>query len=120
MTTIDFQEVAQRLLGLMQLGCTLNSADGHIWINQWEQDEGATLDGILRSNNIMLNNKIYGGVIEALDTIDECLFMAKDHLSWDKKKYNLFQRGEIQFLGHKFGPDKSRIDRTPSGKGGLY
>jgi hypothetical protein len=120
MTAIDYVELCQRLLGLMQLGCTLESADGHIWINQYEKDEGATLESILKANNIMLNNKIYGGVIEALDTIDECLSMSKNHLSWDKGKYNLFQRGEIQFLGDRFGPDKSRIDTTKDGKGGLY
>jgi len=107
--------LSERLLACMQLGITLHGADGHIWIEIDKNiDEYHTFEHMLVDNGISLNNKIYGGILEALDTIDECLKI-------DSADFNLeeFYNPDIQFLGEP-GPDMSRIDMVEKGKGGLY
>lgn len=102
-------KLTERLLGLMQIGARLEAHDGHIWIYSDEGDDDF-LENILQEASILLNNKIYGGVLEALDTIDEALRLA------DKPSLATHYSPEMQFLGEA-GVDKSRIGR--SGKGGL-
>lgn len=67
--------LSRRLLGAMQLGITLVGRDGHIWIETVGQgdDVYADFDDILAAGGILINNKIYGGILQALDTIDEAL-----------------------------------------------
>ena len=103
--------LTKRLLGLMQLGGGLEGADGHIWI-YCDNNCDRSLGSILTEAGICLNNKIYGGVLEALDTIDMALSEAEalpliKHYS-----------DEIQFLGSP-GAAKSRIDKTEQGQGGI-
>jgi hypothetical protein len=75
----DAEKRFRQLLGLMRLGCYLEGRDGHIWIEEWvpERDNDdlgdSGLAARLKAGGVMLNNKIYGGVLEALDTIDEAL-----------------------------------------------
>ena len=66
-------ELSTRLLALGQMGAYLFGRDGHIWIEQDYNADGETLQTILCAGGIRLNNKIYGGVLQALDTIDEAL-----------------------------------------------
>ena len=54
----------KRLLALNQLGCYLQGADGHIWIQQ-DVNSDWQLDNILRNHGVYVNNKIYGGILEA-------------------------------------------------------
>jgi hypothetical protein len=111
MEDINYEVLAKRLLGLMQLGGSLHGQDGHIWINVSEIEWN--LDEVLRDGGISLNNKIYGGILESLDTIDEALKgCGKEPL---EKWYDI----NIQFLGSP-GTDISRIDKTERGEGGLY
>jgi hypothetical protein len=117
--------VAVRLLGLTALGCYLAARDGHIWVEQIheepEDDEsgvdraGSGLAMILAAAGIVLNNKIYGGVLEALDTIDEALRLAGAS--------TLASYGESDgscgyFLGEPCIA-RDRIDRTRPGEGGI-
>ena len=102
----------KRLLGLMQLGCVLRGQDGHIWIDQVPE---STLDEILKGGGVLLNDKIYGGITQALDTIDEALTMALDAAESTSDWYN----EDIQFDVAK-GADMSRIKVVGKQQGGLY
>ena len=61
-----------------------------------------------------VTDKIYGGILEALDTIDEALKMAG-------ATYTLLELydEQTQFLGNG-GVGGSRLDKTSKGKGGIY
>ena len=76
----NMEELAKRLLALGQYGCHLEGQDGHIWIEPSRFFEDASdytdLHEILKQAGISLNNKIYGGVLQALDTVDEALRLA--------------------------------------------
>ena len=102
MIDINYEEVSKKLLSLMQMGTILKGRDGHIWIdfNWFNEDD---LVEILLSYGVEINTKIYGGVIEALDTIDRALELAGET--------SLLERfnPDIQFFGNRFGPDESRI-----------
>jgi hypothetical protein len=116
MMVINWEGMAKRLLALGDLGAFLGGADGHIWIQTAGRDyeENHFLFPVLRNAGISLNNKIYGGIFEALDTIDEALRMAGHDILLD------YYDEDSMFLGNKIGPDMSRIDRKEKGKGGLY
>ncbi len=109
-------ELWMRLLALMQLGGRISGADGHIWIDAGSQDEldfmDFSLQGWLRAGGIYLNSKIYGGVLEALDTIDAALARVG--------KPTLFElySPEIQFLGRR-GVGEDRIQKVKKGQGGV-
>ncbi len=115
MVKIDWKALTKRLLVLGQLGCRLESDSGHIWIEQAEglDYDNYRLSGILRKNGVRLNNKIYGGILEALDTIDEALKKCGEDSLLEK-----YDEDEL-FLGNKFGPDLSRIDIVNKNNGGL-
>ncbi len=115
MVRIDWEALTKRLLVLGQLGCRLESDSGHIWIEQdRELDyEEYRLYGILKKGGVRLNNKIYGGILEALDTIDECLKRCGEDTLLEK-----YDEDEL-FLGNKFGPDFSRINVVDKNEGGL-
>ena len=99
-----------RLLGLMQMGGSVHGADGHIWIESSDNDWN--LNEVLQQGGILLNNKIYGGVLEALDTIDEALRLC------GKRPLAEWYDPDTLFMG-KIGIGGSRIDKTQKGKGGL-
>lgn len=102
--------LTRRLLGLGQLGCLLQGRGGHIWIECVDTDYN--LNEILNQKGILLNNKIYGGVLEALDTIDEALKIM------GLRSLEEHYHEDWLFLG-KHSVDSSRIDRTEKWKGGL-
>ncbi len=107
-------ELAIRLLALMQFGGRIHGADGHIWISV-EQDYvgyGFNLHEWLRAGGIYLNSKIYGGVLEALDTIDAALAKI------DKPTLFELYNPEIQFLGER-GVGEGRIQKVKKGRGGV-
>ena len=107
-------ELAVRLLALMQLGGRISGADGHIWISVEEDDcgYGFNLHEWLRAGGIYLNSKIYGGVYEALDTIDAALAKI------DKPSLFELYNPDIQFLGHR-GVGEGRIQKVKKGQGGV-
>lgn len=105
----------KRLLGLMQMDTVLCGHDGHIWVvcNDDGYSEGFSLSRLLTEGRVLLDNKIYGGILEALDTIDEALKLAGfSHTleSWYDE--------DTQFLGDG-GVDNGRIDKCV-GTGGIY
>jgi hypothetical protein len=106
------ENLAKRLLALNDLGCYLIGRDGHIWI---EEINNSLFSEMLKIAGVILNNKIYGGILEALDTIDEALKLAK--------YINLIEYYENNkdriFLGNP-GVDNSRINKTSPKMGGLF
>ena len=101
---IDWKNLFKRLLMLNQLGVYLSGQDGHIWLNG---------EGVFDS--VMLNSKIYGGVIEALDTVDEAL--RRDGKSSLLEMWDEYGK-DVLFLG-RGGIDESRIDIVKIWKGGI-
>ncbi|MFH0938196.1 MAG: hypothetical protein V1899_02810 [Planctomycetota bacterium] len=107
--------LARRLLALGQMGAYLVGMDGHIWIEQDENFDNEGLAGILRDGGVALNNKIYGGVLEALDTIDEALRRAKYVYPTLLQNYD----EDILFLGET-GIGQNRIEVGSPGDGGIF
>jgi hypothetical protein len=117
---MNMEYLAKRLLALGQYGCYLCGEDGHIWIRpsyyDIDQADHSNLHHILKRAGVGLNNKIYGGVLEALDTIDEALRLSGypsllvGFPGWD---YN-----SPLFLGDG-GVEEGRIDIYEKGIGGL-
>lgn len=108
---IDYENLFKRLLMLNQRGVYLQGRDGHVWI---ENDSEIEYPFVLHS--VMVNNKIYGGVIQAIEVIDEALQIdGQGSLidEWEKHGVHVLN------LGYG-GVDKSRIDKVSKGKGGLY
>ncbi len=107
-------ELAIRLLALMQLGGRIHGADGHIWISTEEDNcgYGFGLYEWLRAGGVYLNSKIYGGVLEALDTIDAALAKI------DKPTLFELYDSRVQFLGQR-GVGEGRIQKVKKGQGGV-
>jgi len=72
-------DLTKRMLAAMNLGVYLKPADGHIWIHA-DYDLEYGLAEILKSKKITINNKIYGGVLEALNVIDLALEKAGEKI----------------------------------------
>jgi len=113
-TGSDWADLAKRLLALGQLGCHIQGRDGHYWIETGEPDrERARLHHLCKKHGIGLNDKIYGGVLSALDTIDAALAICG--------KAPLLAYGndllDCQLDLGRPGVDPSRIDRFAPGEG---
>lgn len=109
----DLEHYFKRLLVLNRLGIILEYRDGHTWISDvpiYEDDwQDSSLwcrkvNSILRDNHILLNTKIYGGILSAIDTIDAALQMAGMEPLID-------QFDSRMYLGSG-GVDESRIDKV--------
>lgn len=107
---MDYEKLFKRLLMLNNMGVYLHGRDGHIWITQDENMEYP-----MRLNTVLLNSKIYGGVAQAIETIEEALY--KDGQPTLLDRWIEFGKSEM-FLG-RGGVDESRIDIVAKGKGGL-
>jgi hypothetical protein len=111
------ENLAERILALNDMGCSLIGRDGHIFIveNYFDDDYVSKLSIILKEAGVCLNNKIYGGILQALDTIDEALRLAGSK--------NLLERyienKDRMFFGNP-GIGVSRIDIQEKGQGGIY
>ena len=106
----NYEKLFKMLLAMNQYGVYLFGRDGHVWIEQAEVDHPLTFD------TIAVNNKIYGGVVEAIQTLNEALIRdGQDGLIdwWDEWVK------DVLFLGDG-GVAESRIDRVSKGKGGIY
>jgi hypothetical protein len=107
--------LSKRLLSLGQLGCILYGQDGHIWIHSIDNEDNGrpySIDSILKNAGVVLNNKIYGGILEALDTIDEA-FKRANAPTLEESFCE-----EILFMGNP-KVDESRLSKTESDKGGI-
>mgnify|MGYP003558735722 CR=1 FL=1 len=106
----DFENLFKRLLVMNHRGIYLQSADGHIWIKNDPESDYPLADEL---TNVMLNNKIYGGIVQAVDTFDEAL-----RIQGLPSLLEMFDE-DVLFMG-RGGVDESRIDKVESGKGGMY
>ena len=110
----NYEKMFKQLFVLNQGRVYLHLADGHTWI---ENEEGSLIDYNLKKNGISVNNKIYGGLAQALDTMDEAMQQAG---------YKTLVQEFDELFADSFynvgagGVDESRIDKTTKGKGGLY
>lgn len=102
----------KRLLALNQLGCWLRGEDGHIWIEYERDEDSCLLARILSEGGISINNKIYGGVLEALNVVDAALQRAGHHKLIDT------YCSEVSFLGEDT-LDESRIIEVEKGNPGI-
>lgn len=106
---MNYENLFKRLLMMNSMGVYLSGRDGHIWIETSEDSRAYLL-------SISLNNKIYGGVIQAVDTFDAAL--QRDGQPSLMDRWNEYGITEM-FLG-KGGLDESRMENVPYGKGGIY
>lgn len=117
-------QVAVRLLALNQYDLYLKAQDGHIWIESGMEDTGENHDDqawqscsyfhkLLREKGVLLNNKIYGGILEALNAVDAAL-----QLAGEKPLAELYDP-DWMFLGDDTH-DTSRIQKVEPGHGGIY
>ena len=106
---MNYGNLFKRLLIMNSMGVYLYGRDGHIWIGTSDESNAYLL-------SISLNNKIYGGVIQAVDTFDEAL--QRDGQPSLMDRWNEYGKTEM-FLG-KGGIDESRIGVVAYGKGGIY
>lgn len=101
----DFEKLFKALAVMNHLGYSVYAADGHTWI-QWDEN---------RKNifvDVCLNNKIYGGIAEAVETFDAAYQM-------DGNPPLVDEFDAFGLLVGKGGVDHSRIDKC-EGKGGVY
>lgn len=100
----------KRLLVMNDYGVFLKGNSGHIWI-QLSEDFPSPFD------SIALDNRIYGGVFEAIDTFDAAL-VADGQLSliaqWE------LWRKDVMFYGRNIGAAPGRITKVKSGQGGIF
>lgn len=93
--------------------------DGHIWVEQNDTDNDddfiSWLSMVLKKGGIVLNNKIYGGILQALDTVDRALVMSGSKTLLEH--YN--ENREKIFMGEP-GVCYSRISVVEKGQGGIY
>ena len=68
------------------------------------------LNNILIQGRVSINNKIYGGILSALDTVDEALRLCGEPILYDR------YCEDVQFFG-KEGVGKGRIDTSGKYRG---
>jgi len=68
----NYEKMFKQLFMLNQGRVYLHLADGHTWI-AYDENAEHSIEAVLRVAGIAVNNKIYGGIAEALDTMDEAL-----------------------------------------------
>ena len=112
----NYEKMFKQLFMLGNGGVYLTVFSGHTWI---EQDENADrpIDEVLLSAGVSVNNKIYGGIAEALDTMDAALQAAGQPSL--EEQYDEFMSDGYYRIGDG-GVGKNRIDIVEKGKGGLY
>ena len=107
--SIDWKKAFGLLARANNWGIRITEADGHWWI--WDDsEESYGYKSVLQRQGITVNNKIYGGIFEALAVIDKSLKMAGVEEGLDGYSF--------EFMGH-FEVDGSRISQVPKNKGGL-
>jgi hypothetical protein len=96
-------------------GIWIEHKDGHRWIECNPEPELTNFDEDLREAGVLLNNKIYGGVYEAIYVLNE---------AW-KRVYGMSIVAEFEKYWEKewdvelYKTDHKRITLVEEGKGGL-
>lgn len=107
-------DLEKRLVALSSLGIWIEHADGHRWIRSAETYNDFSYHDLLESHGIAVNNKIYGGVEEALDVVDRSLELVKA-----ASLLTQFERMGEESVTARSVCAESRIHITKIGKGGL-
>ena len=106
-------DLEKQLIVLSAFGIYITHQDGHRWIES-AQLENYNYSEELSKHGILVNNKIYGGVKEAIKVIDETWKMMYDRTLTDEFDSTYDVNDDIEYIwGHK------RIDMTTEGHGGL-
>lgn len=111
----NYEKMFKQLFVLGNGGVYLELADGHTWIS-YDENAEHSIEVILRNNGIAVNNKIYGGIAEALDTMDEALQKAGQP-SLVQQYDELVQ--DFYFIG-KGGAGSNRIEKVNPLHGGIF
>ena len=112
----DWKKMFMLLANANNLGIYVTEADGHWWIES-EPTEYMDYNETLCVNGIRVNNKIYGGILEALAVIDESLKLCKRRGIEDSGLDNVYSQNK-EYHG-EFKPAMGRIDKVKNGEGGL-
>jgi hypothetical protein len=112
---MDWDVFAKKILALNNLGIYITQADGHYWIQSAEEE--LYIDGLgystgsdfLCEKGISLNNKIYGGFVEAVNTVFLAFEMAGHKIKLDFE--------DIEFTPRP--AEENRISIVKKGCGGI-
>lgn len=112
-------DLEKKLIILSYLGITIEHADGHRWIEYHETINGFSFDKELKEHGLLLNNKIYGGVLQAINVIDRAIYYMweMDLLEFYNKIF-LSQNYGVE-INWDSGHEDNRIKITETGEGGL-
>ena len=107
----------KRLVALSHLGINITHESGHRWI---ESNENSDFDfhEYLNKTGIILNNKIYGGVEDALNVIDACFKQNSDDTLLEFFEKYIEEEACKQY--YETAQEQNRIDLVEKGQGGLY
>ena len=105
-------QLEKRLIVLSQLGIRIEHRDGHRWI-EYTPSDTFDFEHMLKMDGILLNNKIYGTLEDALNIIDRCLTRCNV-----KTLLENFWYEEREIIGEGIF-DETRIDYVEQGQGGL-
>jgi len=108
-------DLEKRLIACMDLGIYIYRADGHRWIH-CDYDKDYNLNDILKKEGILVNDKIYGGYLEALEVIDKGLVMAKRPTLLESFNNSFDIKYDVEFVRDV----DSRVGITDKNKGGFY
>ena len=117
---MDYEKYFKMLFTANQYGLRIYSADGHRWIvedsecdTMWfDGRDPTTLSGYLSKHGVSLNCKIYEGVTDALETINEAMLLC-GHPRGLNREWDEWEIGEGTVC-------KNRISRTNKYQGGFY
>lgn len=107
----------KQLIAINAHGIWIEFAHGHRWICSSESVTGFDFSAALESHSILVNNKIYGGVIEAILVIDEVFVKMFGHSleQWFDDIIDL----DFDIKAESSSGPKSRIDYNTK-PGGLH
>ena len=109
----NYEKMFKQLFVLNDSGIYLTIDSGHTWI---ENTDESSANRHLMEAGISVNNKIYGGIAQALDVMDEALQRAGC-----SSLVEVFDMMESDgYVIGKGGIDESRIDKTNKNEGGMY
>jgi hypothetical protein len=110
----DYEKMFKQLLMMNQGGVYLQLDDGHTWIMK-DSDADHPLSAILCDAGVSVANKIYGGIAQALDTMDEAALLAGCGTLC--KQYDVLVR-DFYFIGEG-GVREGWVEKVAAGEGGL-
>jgi hypothetical protein len=112
---MNLTKLEKQLIAMSHLGIRIEIADGHRWIRSEETDD-FYFHQELEKAGVLLNNKMYGGLVEAIQVIDRCMCLLRRPLLEDYFN-SVFDKDDVYSTSSDNG--SSRIDIGDMGDGGL-